>query len=140
MVFLLIAFLLIVDALNTKSLATFRLMYYMLDAIYRSAPVETVVDSILFFIMFLGGIYSWPFLKGSYIAQKILEIFTWILVLTSVIYFLFLQLSFIDFENIPPDSDNAPLGTKLPGFLFILLEVAVLSGLRCKIVNEYSGL
>ena len=137
LVFLLIAFWLFIDALNTKSLATFRMINYMLEAIYKSAPIYTVVGIILFFIMFAGGVYSLFFLKGSFRARNILEIFAWILVLTSVIYFLFPQLSFISFENTPIDSDNLPLWKILPVFLFIILEVAVLSGLRCKIVNGY---
>ena len=110
---------------------------YMLEAIYNSAPIDTVAGIVLFFIMFIGGIHSLPFLKGSSRVRNILEIFAWILVLTSVIYFFIPLLSFIYSENVSVDFGNAPLRIILANILVIILEVAVLSGLRCKIVNEY---
>jgi hypothetical protein len=117
-----------------------RIPIEILKAEYELMPINTTIDIVLLLMTILGAYYGWRLLKGSGFARAVLEVFSWLLVIISIVSLLFPQVQYFELESVPSQLNDIPAIWLYVGWILVLVEALVLIMLRTRIVKHYSDI
>ena len=111
----------------------------MLTSAYEAMPISTSVDITLTAMSFLGAFYGWRLLRGSGFARTILQLFSAIFAVFTLVVLLYPEIQYLELESVPEGLVDVGLEAWFIGGLMACIEGAVFFGLRTHSARKYSS-
>ena len=106
---------------------------------FMQMPISMSIDTAFNVIWVLAGYYGWRMIKGSGIARSFLEVVSWLSAIYLFVYLIFPEIEYFELETIPKELVTIPVMWKMVGWLFLILEAAVIFALRRESVRFYAN-
>ncbi len=134
------SYLLVIFLINEESDMLWRILFSMEAEEFKLMPIASSIEWVVTIMSLFGAYYGWRLLQGCRLARRILEIFSWILAVYSIVLIIFPEINYLELHETPSDINDLSMIWIAIGWLFILLEVVVLFLLRSESVKNYANI
>lgn len=134
------SYLLVIFLIYEESDMLWRILFSMEAEEFKLMPIASSIEWVVTIMSLFGAYYGSRLLQGCSVARRILEIFSWILAVYSIVLIIFPEINYLELHETPSDINDLSMIWIAIGWLFILLEVVVLFLLRSESVKNYANI
>ena len=132
-----LSFIYVISKAEVKGM--WRIPFDLLRSMLETMPIVTSIDTAFGIISLLGAFYGWRLLRGSLISRAILELFSWLTITYSSVFFLFPNLQYFELAETPSGLNDLSFIWTFVTWLILVLEASVLVALRKPSVRKYAN-